>query len=67
MKIEFDSGKNDKNIRERGISFELAADFDLATAIIWMDTRKDYGEARYVALGLIDDRLFSLVLLFVAM
>lgn len=28
MHIEFDSEKNDKNIRERGISFELAEYFD---------------------------------------
>ncbi|MGD0959999.1 MAG: BrnT family toxin [Methylomonas sp.] len=60
MKIEFDPDKNDKNIRERGISFELAADFDLTTAFIWTDTRKDYGETRYIALGYISKRLFSL-------
>ena len=60
MKIEFDDDKNAKNIRERGISFELAADFDLKTARIWPDTRKDYGEDRYIALGYIADRLFSM-------
>ncbi len=53
MNIEFDSAKNEKNIRERGISFELAAGFDLTTAKIWADTRKDYGEARFIALGYI--------------
>jgi uncharacterized DUF497 family protein len=61
MKIEFDPVKNEKNIRERGINFELAADFDLTTAKIWPDTRKDYGEARYIALGYISGRLYSLV------
>jgi uncharacterized DUF497 family protein len=61
MKIEFDPEKNEKNVRERGISFELAADFNLATAKIWPDTRKDYGEARYIALGYIGERLHSLV------
>ena len=40
MKIEFDIAKNERNICERGISFELAVDFDLATAKIWTDTRK---------------------------
>jgi len=61
MKIEFDPAKNAKNILERGISFELAAEFDLATAKIWADTRKDYGEERFIALGYIGERLFSLV------
>ncbi|MGH8498237.1 MAG: BrnT family toxin, partial [Methylococcales bacterium] len=51
MKMEFDPDKNRRNIRERGISFALAADFDLASAKIWPDTRRDYGEARYIALG----------------
>lgn len=61
MKIDFDFAKNEKNIRERGINFEQAADFDLTTAKIWPDTRKDYGEARYIALGYISGRLYSLV------
>jgi len=61
MKIEFDPAKNAKNILERRINFELAAEFDLATAKIWSDTRKDYGEERFIALGYIGKRLFSLV------
>ena len=35
--------------------------FDLATAKIWIDTRNDYGEERFIALGTIGERLFSLV------
>lgn len=61
MRLEYDADKNAKNISERGISFAMAADFDLSNAKIWQDTRKDYGEARYIALGYIGDRLFSLV------
>lgn len=61
MNIEFDGAKNEKNIHERDISFELAADFDLASAKIWIDTRKDYGEERFIALGTIGERLFSMV------
>lgn len=60
MQIEFDKAKNQKNITERGISFELAVNFNLTTAKIWPDTRHDYGEARYIALGYIDDRLYSM-------
>jgi uncharacterized DUF497 family protein len=61
MNIEFDPAKNLKNIHEREISFELAVDFDLATAKIWADTRKNYGEERFIALGYIGERLFSMV------
>lgn len=32
MKIDFDPVKNAKNIRERGLSFERAAEFDFETA-----------------------------------
>ncbi len=61
MKIEFDSTKNKRNIQERGISFELAVNFDLETAKIWIDDRKDYGEERFSALGYIGERLFAMV------
>lgn len=50
MKIDFDPIKNEKNIRVRGISFERAAEVDFDTALIFPDTRKEYGETRYIAL-----------------
>lgn len=61
MKIDFDPTKNQTNIRERGIAFDLVKHFDWDTAFIWEDTRKDYGEQRFIALGIIDERLYSLV------
>jgi uncharacterized DUF497 family protein len=60
MDIEFDPAKNERNILERGLSFERVSDFDFDTASIWQDTRKPYPEARYVALGLLDSRLHVL-------
>jgi uncharacterized DUF497 family protein len=59
--IEFDALKNDWNIRERGLSFAQAAEFDFETAKIVQDTRKDYGEIRYQALGLVTGRVHVLV------
>lgn len=44
--IDFDPGKNDTNIRERGLPFERAVDFDFDTAIVKQDTRKPYPEMR---------------------
>lgn len=45
----------------RGISFERAMAFEWDSALIVEDTRKDYGERRFQALGLIDWRLHVLV------
>ena len=61
MNISYDPGKNEKNIAERGISFERAAEFEWSNALIVEDTRKDYGESRFQALGFIGKRLHVLV------
>jgi hypothetical protein len=60
MKIEFDPIKNERNIRERDLSFERAAAFDFASATIGQDERKAYPEVRYVAVGPLDGRLHVL-------
>ena len=60
MRIEFDAAKNERNIRERGLSFERAAEFDFAGATIRQDARKPYPEPRFVALGVLDGRLHVL-------
>jgi uncharacterized DUF497 family protein len=59
--ISFDSGKSEKNLLARGISFELATEFEWDSALIVEDIRKDYGERRFQALGLIGDRLHMMV------
>ena len=59
--ISFDAAKNKRNIASRGISFEAAAEFEWDTALVVEDTRRDYGERRYQALGVIDGRLHMLV------
>ncbi len=53
MDISFDSAKSEKNLLARGISFELAAGFEWNSALLVEDLRKDYGERRFQALGLI--------------
>ena len=60
MLIEFDANKNAKNIAERGLSFERAADFDFSTALVAQDDRKAYPEVRYVAVGFLAERLHVL-------
>lgn len=58
MKIEFDSAKNARNIKERGLSFELTADLDWASSITYEDTRKAYPEQRFITLAYLDGRLY---------
>jgi uncharacterized DUF497 family protein len=61
MEIEYDPAGNDWNIRERGFSFDRVGEFDFATAKIVQDTRKDYGETRFQALGLVSGRVHVVV------
>ncbi|XSG85253.1 MAG: BrnT family toxin [Methylohalobius sp. ZOD2] len=61
MEISYDPAKNARNIRERGLSFERAVEFEFETALIVVDNRHDYGEVRYRALGLLDGRVHALV------
>lgn len=61
FEVSFDPDKNERTVRERGLSFAQAADFDFGSALYWVDTRKRYPERRIVALGLLAGRLHSLV------
>lgn len=61
--ITYDRAKNQRNIAERNLSFDQAVEFDFETAHIHVDERKNYGETRYVALGLIHGRLHVMALL----
>jgi hypothetical protein len=49
MGISYDPAKNERNIHERGLSFERAADFDFETALIADYSRNN--ETRRVAVG----------------
>ena len=57
MKIEFDPSKSRRNASERGLPFDLAADFDWESALYAADTRFSYPERRFVALGYLGRRL----------
>jgi uncharacterized DUF497 family protein len=61
MDIGFDPEKNERNIRERGLSFDRVAAFDFDTAVFSVDARRDYGEVRYRALGRVAGRIHALV------
>ncbi len=58
MAITYDPAKNERNIQERGLSFDSAIDFDFATAVFNTEVRK--GEIRRIAVGYLDKRLHLL-------
>ncbi len=61
VKIECDPAKNDSNLQKHGIPLTAAQDFEWETALEREDDRFDYGEMRFVAIGLIARRLHVLV------
>ena len=61
MPLSFDPEKSRRNETERGLPFSNAPDFDWSTALVVEDTRTDYKERRYQALGLIHATLHMLV------
>ena len=61
MKIEYDPAKDDINRAKHGVSLKAATDFEWDTALEREDDRFDYGEVRFVAIGLIDARLYVMV------
>ena len=61
MEITYDPAKNARNVQERGLSFDRAIDFDFHTALYRVDDRREYGETRIRAMGILDGRLHALV------
>ena len=61
MLIEFDPDKDRANRAKQGVSLASAGDFEMDTAIMCGDARHEYGEARFVATGLIGDRVHVMV------
>lgn len=60
MDIEFDPAKSERNAVERGLPFGFAAEFDFGSALIWLDDRFAYPEDRWIAIGLLGERLHVL-------
>jgi uncharacterized DUF497 family protein len=61
MQITFDAAKDKANQSKHGVPLSDAAKLEWDDALIWQDTRHDYGEARMVALGAIGERLYCVV------
>ena len=61
MQVEFDPAKDVRNIARHGVSWHSAAQFDWSSALEREDDRYDYGHRRFVARGLIAERVHVLV------
>ena len=61
MKIEWYEPKRQKTLKERNLDFADVDRFDWTTAMVAEDVRKNYGELRSVAFGMLDARLVCLV------
>lgn len=57
IKIIFDPAKDAANRVKHGLSLAEAGRLEWDTALIERDDRRDYGEARMLAIGYIGDRL----------
>jgi uncharacterized protein len=61
VRVEFDPTKDDANRAKHGVSLRAATSFEWDTALEREDDRFDYGEVRFVAIGLIGARLYVMV------
>jgi len=57
----WDERKRAGNYAKHGVDFAIAERFEFDTALVLIDDRKDYGEPRYRAFGVLDGRLHVLV------
>jgi len=58
--VEWDEAKNRANIRKHGFDFADAREMFRGFILVRPDTREDYGEERWIGIGMIQGR-FALV------
>ena len=61
MQITFDEAKDALNKSKHSLSLSEAEKLEWDDALIWQDTRREYGEVRMIALGVIGARLYCVV------
>jgi uncharacterized DUF497 family protein len=57
MRFEWDEQKNQANIEKHGLSFADAAQIFDGPMLVNLDTRRDYGEDRWIGIGLTRGRV----------
>lgn len=62
MSFEWDEAKRAENIKDRGIDFIDVLDlFDSSETVVFRDDRKDYGEHRFILLGVLREKVYQVV------
>lgn len=61
MEIEFDDIKRGKTLSERGVDFARAGEVFAGVTATVEDRRQDYGEQRFITVGVLDGRTVVLV------
>ena len=61
MFIEFDQAKRDLTLQERGLDFADAMAVYNDSSVTFLDDRKNYGEDRFVTVGMLCGRTIVLV------
>lgn len=61
MKFEWDERKNQSNITKHGFDFADAFRIFNLPILVYLDEREDYGEDRYLGIGLLDGRIVVVI------
>ncbi len=61
MEFEWNEEKSADNARERNLPFTAAAAVFRGPVLEWEDTRQDYGERRFIAVGEVEGRCLTCV------
>jgi uncharacterized protein len=61
LHLEWDENKRGANLAKHGLDFALLAEFDWTRAVLVPDLRRDYGELRFRAFGLVRDMACTVV------
>jgi uncharacterized protein len=61
MKFEWDDLKNQSKITKHGFNFGDASPIFNLPMLVYVDDREDYGEERYIGIGLLNGRFIVVV------
>lgn len=61
MEFEYDQEKSKQNFAKHGVDLLDGALIFEKKTIEWLDTRRDYGEDRIIAIGIADDQFLVVV------
>jgi uncharacterized DUF497 family protein len=61
VQITFDPAKRDKTLAERGLDFRRAKELFEGAHLTRSDSRRDYGEERFITAGWLDARIVLIV------